>query len=215
ARRVGAHSTSPTRWGTSVSECAQIRFLGRHMKHSVPTSGAMTHLESNIVALAGERAYEFYGLAGLPAVSSRTWFVRCLTQRGEFVAARMHAEEGQRIAEELGHPFALTSAGQGIGILELICGQAHRAVPSLERALTICESRQIVASGWQIASLLGAAYIQGGRLPEAIELLNQTGFTDWISRFFREFCLGEAYREMSLSADALAHATRALTLAPR
>ena len=57
---------------------------------------AMGLLRSNVESLAGDLIRERFGLPGLPAVISRAWLARCLTELGAFPEGIAHAEEAVR-----------------------------------------------------------------------------------------------------------------------
>ncbi len=59
----------------------------------------------------------------------------------------------------------------GSGLLSLRQGDLPRALPRLERALSICQEADLLLFFPRIAAALGAAYTLGGRIADAVALL--------------------------------------------
>jgi tetratricopeptide (TPR) repeat protein len=135
-----------------------------------------------------------------------------------FAEGRAYGEEGLRIAEAVHHPGSLMLAYRGIGILSLRQGDLHRAIPRLERALSICQDADLLGYFPLIAPALGRAYIWGGRVADAVPVLTQaieqtmaTGivrYQGWCQR-----SLGEAQMVAGRLEEAHVLAERALALA--
>ena len=119
---------------------------------------AMGLLRSNVESLAGDLLRERFGLAGLPAVLSRAWLVRCLAELGAFPEGIAHAEEAVRIAEAVDHPNSLIHAYLGVGFLSLRQRDLSRAIPVLERCLDLCRVYNILLWFPETAAALGCAY---------------------------------------------------------
>src|SRR5262249_42219247 len=83
------------------------------------------------------------------------------------------AAEGVRIAEAINHPFSLTVASVGSGMLYLRQGDAHQANAVLERGLDVCRVWHIPLMFPWVASAWGAAYTLAGRVSDAVPLLEQ------------------------------------------
>jgi tetratricopeptide (TPR) repeat protein len=174
-------------------------------------------LRWNIEALEGERLQERFGMAGLPAVMSRTWLLWCLAEQGEFAQGIVQGEEGVRIAETVGQPFSLIHIAHGVGRLYLRKGEVPRAIPVLERGVQHCQTGNVPLLFPTIGSHLGYAYALSGRLAEAIPLLEQAAEQAASQEFMREHALrvtwlGEAYLLAGRFAEATACAARALAL---
>jgi tetratricopeptide (TPR) repeat protein len=106
-------------------------------------------------------------------------------------------EEGLQIAEAVAHPSSLMWAYYGIGLLALRQGDLYRALPLLERAMSICQEADLTLFVPRMAAALGAAYTLSGRVADAVALLTpameQTSATDMAG--FQALCrlpLGEA-----------------------
>jgi class 3 adenylate cyclase/tetratricopeptide (TPR) repeat protein len=133
---------------------------------------AMEFLGRNVAALEGELIHEYFGLTALPSVLSRTYLIWCLAEMGAFTQGIAYGDEAVRIAEAVGHPYSLISAYQGISYPYFRKGDLQKAIPILERALTLCHVH-IPALFPEVASVLGYAYTLSGRHPEALPLLEQ------------------------------------------
>jgi hypothetical protein len=60
-----------------------------------------------------------------------------------FAEGRALAEEGLQIAEEVGPPASLMMASWGIGLLAFRQSGLPRALPLLERAMSLCQEADI------------------------------------------------------------------------
>jgi tetratricopeptide (TPR) repeat protein len=109
-------------------------------------------------------------------------------------------------------------ASYGLGLLSLRQGTLPRAIPLLERAMSICVEAELPLFVPRVAAALGSAYILDGRSAEALPLLtqamNQTTAQDLAG--FEALCslpLAAAYLGDGRLEEALAVGERALTLA--
>jgi class 3 adenylate cyclase/tetratricopeptide (TPR) repeat protein len=175
---------------------------------------AIDILGQNVVTLHGALEYERFGQVGLPAVLSRTWLCWCLTELGAFTEGLTTAAEGLRVAEEVNHPFSLVEACRGVSLPHLYKGDAHRAIPALERGLGILKDWDIrLLSDW-FAVALGYAYVQTGRAADALALLEQEeaqwGGNRGIARARRLVWVSEAYLLTGRLAEAHRLARQAL-----
>jgi tetratricopeptide (TPR) repeat protein len=109
----------------------------------------------------------------LPAVNARANLAACHAELGRFPEGHVLGEEGVRIAEAVVHPASLICAYWGVGLLALRQGHLPSVLPSLERAMGMCQDADL--SGWfpRIASLVGSAYALAGRVADAVPLLTQ------------------------------------------
>jgi hypothetical protein len=64
-------------------------------------------------------------------------------------------------------------ASWGVGMLSLRKGDLYRALPLLERAMSICQDADLPVWFPRMAAALGAAYTLGGRVTDAVPLLTQ------------------------------------------
>jgi tetratricopeptide (TPR) repeat protein len=164
----------------------------------------------------GTRRHERVGIT-MPAVQCHAFLAWCHAELGTFAEGRVLGEEGLRIAEEVNHPASLTLAFWGIGLLFLRQGDLSRALPRLERAVSICQEADIAAHFPWMAATLGAAYTLAGRVVDAVPLLTQamehTMATDIAA--FQALCrlpLGEAQMLAGRLEEAHDLAEQALSL---
>jgi tetratricopeptide (TPR) repeat protein len=179
---------------------------------------AVDYLSRNVSSLQGENLHERFGMTGLPAVMSRTWLVSCLADLGEFAVGTVRGHEAIQLAEAAAHPFSLTQAYYALGTLFLHQGDLNKAIPVLERGLTLCQTASILTWFPTVAAALGYAYTLSGRMPEALPLLQQAvaqntsrGISPGHAR--RVAYLSEAYLLAGRLDDAMDQATNALAFA--
>jgi tetratricopeptide (TPR) repeat protein len=182
---------------------------------------AIDGLRQAVAFFDGVRRHERFGAAFLPAVNSRIWLAVCHAELGTFAEGRALGEEGLRIAEAVDHPPSLMSASWGIGLLALRQGDLHRALPLLERAVSLCQDAHLPFYFPLAASALSAAYTLGGRVADAVPLctqvMEQTTATE-MPVFEEVLCrlsLGEAQLLADRLEEAQALAERALALGRR
>ena len=134
---------------------------------------------------------------------------------GEFSEGIGHGEESVRIAEAVDHPFSLVEAYRGIGYLYLRKGDLHRAIPVLERGLSLCRVAAIpMWSSW-FTPALGYAYTLSGQVTEGMALFEQgasMGMTFW-RQLYWFLVLSEAYLLAGRLEDATHQDRQALDLA--
>lgn len=179
---------------------------------------AVAILQDDVAALTGERVYERLGLAALPAVSTRVSLVHSLTELGAFADGLIHGEEALRIAAAVGHPFSLNQAYRGLGVCAFRQGHYERAITCLEQALALCQEAHLPLAFPVVASFLGAAYAQVGRLDDALPLLEQavtqgTAIQRAEQHALRLVLLGEGYVLAHRPQHAYPLALEALRLA--
>jgi tetratricopeptide (TPR) repeat protein len=130
-------------------------------------------LRQAITPLEGAQRRERFGMAALPAVRSRADLARCHAELGTFAQGRALGEEGLQIAEAVAHTTSLMFAYWGIGLLSLRQGDLRRALPLLERAVSICQDTDFPGYFPLVAPALGVAYTLAGRVADAVLLLTQ------------------------------------------
>jgi tetratricopeptide (TPR) repeat protein len=108
----------------------------------------------------------------LPA-HARSWLVYCLTQRGEFDEGLTLGSEAIRIAETGAFPTSQCAAYASLADAFLVRGAFPSAIAYLERGLDICRRWHNLDWFPEYAASLGLVYAQGGRLAEALPLLEQ------------------------------------------
>jgi len=171
-----------------------------------------------VTALEGDLRYERFGRAGLPAVLSRSTLVQCLSELGAFDEGMAHGEEGMRIAEKVDQPYSLTYAYGCVGYLYLCKGDVGKALPVLERCLSLYQTANIQFSYPEAASVLGSAYALSGCIAKALPLLEQAveqgsamGYMH--NHAHRVVRLSEAYLLDNRPEEAKTYAVRAVDLA--
>jgi tetratricopeptide (TPR) repeat protein len=171
-----------------------------------------------VASLEGARRHERFGQVVLPAVSSYAWIAWCHAELGMFAEGRALGQEGLRIAEAVDHPGSLMLASWGLGLLTLYQGNMHRALPLLERAVSLCQDAGFLIYFPLMAAALGAVYTRVGRGTDAVPLLTQaieqTTATDMAG--FQALCclpLGEAQMLAGRLKEAHTLTERALALA--
>jgi class 3 adenylate cyclase/tetratricopeptide (TPR) repeat protein len=180
--------------------------------------GAIDCLRQTVASLDGARRHERFGWALLPAVASHNRLATCHAELGTFAEGRAHGDEGLRIAEAVAHPGSVMIASFGIGLLAFRQGDLPRALPLLERAVSLCHEADLPIFFPQTAAALGAAYTLAGRLADAMSLLTLAMEQAAASEAgdYQVFChlsLGEAQLLGGHPEEAHALAERALALA--
>ena len=95
----------------------------------------------------------------------------CYAELGTFAEGRAVGGEGFRIAEAVAHPPSLMFASWGLGLLALRQGDLRRALPRLERAVSLCQEADLPTNFPWMAEPLGAAFTLAGRIADAVPLL--------------------------------------------
>jgi class 3 adenylate cyclase/tetratricopeptide (TPR) repeat protein len=170
-------------------------FLGASCSALGEYRRAVDYFNRNVASLTGELLHERFGMTGLPAVMSRTWLVWCLADLGEFDEGTARGDEAIRLAEALEHPFSLTQAYYALGTLFLRQGNLPKAIPVLERGLSLCQAAAILTWFPSVAAALGYAYTLSERVSEALPLLQQAVAQDTS----RGIAAGHARRVANLS----------------
>jgi tetratricopeptide (TPR) repeat protein len=149
-------------------------------------------------------------------VLSRNFLADCHTALGAFAEGRALTAAGLQIAQAVAHPANLMNAYWWIGLLSLRQGDLARALPHLERAVSLYHEADLPGYFPLIAVTLGVAYTLVGRVAAAVPLLTQVGEqVTAIQRVdFQEFCrlfLGQAQMLAGRLEEAQVLAERALT----
>ena len=192
--------------------------LGLAYRHQGDYRRAIESFGQTVVGLEGTRSRERFGMVFLPAVLARAGLAACHAELGTFAEGRALGEEGLRIAETADHPGSLMYACWGIGLLSLRQGDLPRALPRLERAVTICQEADLPALFPEMAAALGAAYTLAGHVAEAVPLLTQAmeQTTATERKVYQALCrlaLGEAQVRVGRLEEAQDLVKRALALA--
>ena len=171
----------------------------------------------NMESLDGDLIRERFGLGGPPAVFCQAFLAWSLAEIGQFADGIAHGENGIAIAEAVGNPYSQVFADFGVGYLYLRKGDLDKATRPLEHGVMLCQVTDIRILFPLVASILGSAYAQSGRLSEALPLLDRA-VEAWISMKImglRSFFVGlrsEGYLLAGRPDDALELAERALGL---
>jgi tetratricopeptide (TPR) repeat protein len=171
-----------------------------------------------VSALDGAQHRERFGQVFLPSVNSRAWLAVCHAELGTFAEGRALGDEGLRIAETVTHPASLMLASWGGGLLALRQGDLCRALLLLERAVSLCQDADFPGFFPLMALPLGAAYVLGGRIADAVPLLTRAmeqamAVARVDSQVFASLSLGEAQMLTGHLEEAHALAEQALARA--
>ena len=210
--------TLGTASGDAVLHALANNYLGLAYQGQGDYRRAIDCLRQPVAAFDGAWRHERFGQVILPAVGSRAVLTVCHAELGTFAEGRTFAEEGLQIAEAANRPGSLMFASWGAGLLSLRQGDLHRALPRLERAVSICYEADLPAYLPFTAAPLGAAYTLSGRVADAVPLLTQTMEQSVATGrvLFETFCrlsLGEAQLLAGHLEEAQALAERTLVLA--
>jgi class 3 adenylate cyclase/tetratricopeptide (TPR) repeat protein len=179
---------------------------------------AVAYYGQTMAALDGDRRYERFGGLYSPAVLARADLAAVHAELGMFPEGRTVGDDGLRIAEVIGPPASLMQASWGRGVVSLVQGDLHGALPLLERAVGLCQEMDLRVYFAYFAEALGAAYTLAGRVAEAVPLLTraveQSRVLDVRVQEARSYiALGEAQLRAGRPEEAHTLAERALTLA--
>jgi tetratricopeptide (TPR) repeat protein len=142
--------------------------------------------------------------------------VRCLAEMGEFDEGTRLGEEGLRMAEEFKHPLSLVQMCVGLGHLHTLRGDVNRAIPVLERGLSVSRHWNISLYVARLGSAVGRAYLRTGRVAEALELLKQGAEDQAVLGQAGQLArLAEGYLAVGEPARAWEQAEKALDLSRR
>jgi class 3 adenylate cyclase/tetratricopeptide (TPR) repeat protein len=162
-----------TAQGDVVLHALAHDFLGRVYQAQGDYRQAIDCYRQTVACLDGAQRHERFGQVTLPAVGSRAYLARCHAELGAFADGHALGDEGLRIAEAVDHPASLVVASWGMGLLALIQGDVPRALPQLERAMSLCHEVTLPALFPWVAAVLGAAYALSGRMADAVPLLTR------------------------------------------
>jgi tetratricopeptide (TPR) repeat protein len=197
----------------------QATFRLGHAHHALGEyQNAASCFRSCIQSSLGNLPREQLGLTGLVVVTARGWLTMSLAELGEFAEGAARAEETLRLGEAGDNAFSLILACLGVGRFYVTAGDPERAIPTLERGLALCETREIPLWWTSLASDLGYAYALSGSIGRALPLLQkaleQTATASIVAYQALRVCrLAEGYLLARRLADAMAVAQQALALA--
>ncbi|HXH09082.1 MAG TPA: adenylate/guanylate cyclase domain-containing protein [Alphaproteobacteria bacterium] len=178
---------------------------------------AIDCLKQTVGSLHGTQRRERLGQVNLPAVQALAFLAACHAELGRFTEGSALGQEGLQIAEAVTHPSSLMWASYGVGLLSLCRGDLHKALPQLERAMSICQEADLRLFAPRMAAALGAAYTLCGRAADAVALLTQVREQTTAPGMagFQALCclrLGEAQMQAGHLEEAYALATHTLKL---
>jgi class 3 adenylate cyclase/tetratricopeptide (TPR) repeat protein len=226
-RRMGAHDQAiaaaqralalATASGDVVLHALANQYLGAAYQDQGDYRRAIDYLRQAMAFFDGAQRYERFGQVLLPAVLSRANLAACHAELGMFAEGIALGDEGLRIAEAVAHPVSLLFASWGIGLLSLRQGDLPRALLLLERGVSISQDADLPGYFPWIAAALGAAYILGERVADAVPLLTQamerTIATETVSsQACHRLSLGEAHLLAGRLEEAHTLAAGALAL---
>ena len=148
-------------------------YLGAAYNKTGQYARAAEALLHGIKNVDGDLRHEKFGTAAVLSVICRSHLVQSLALMGRFREGIDWAEEGVRIAEEVDHAVSLLHINCSLGVLLLLKGEFNPAVIILERALAICQSKQIPVYVPLVAARLGCAYVRSGRIGDGLPFLEQ------------------------------------------
>lgn len=134
---------------------------------------AIDALNKGMQGSQGDFEHERFGTAVVVSVICRSHLVQCLAAMGRFTEGLPHGNEAIRIAQEANHPASLIYANCSLGVLFLLKGDFDEAISALDRSLKMCHSSKVPVYVPFVASRLGAAYAESGRIAEGLPYLEQ------------------------------------------
>jgi len=146
-------------------------FVGMAHHNAGNYSGAERFLQAVVSSLSGNLISERCGLETFPAVMSRAWLTKSLSERGMFDDAIKQAKEAARIANMLDHPFSIAVSSYGLGYVYNAKGDFSRAIEPLERGFSLSRDRSFTVASGGVIALLGYAYVLTGQANKGVSLL--------------------------------------------
>jgi tetratricopeptide (TPR) repeat protein len=159
--------------GDSVLHALTNQHLGTVYYDQGDYRRAIDCLGQAVRFLDGARRLERFGEVLPPAVYSRAYLAGCHAELGMFPEGLTLGEEGFRIAEAVDHPCSLMYACWGVGLLALCQGHLAKALPLLERTVSLCQGADSPIYFPRMAVTLGTVYSAVGRVADAMPLLTQ------------------------------------------
>jgi tetratricopeptide (TPR) repeat protein len=135
---------------------------------------AIMFARANLNTLGEAREQEWFGMALLPSVYTRTSLARALAEVGEFEEALAVAKHGISLAEAVNHSYSLMFALLGLGLVQLRRGHADVSIELLDQSLQLCRAIESPSMAALVGSFLGSAYVHAGRPGEAVGLGHDT-----------------------------------------
>ena len=176
--------------------------------------------DSIVQATEGPLMSERCGLPFVPAVVARSWLVWVLAERGEFADGAAYGTKALEIAEQVGHPFNLAHIYYDLGYFYGVKGEREKALEAQDRAFSFVTDWNLSYLSPFVGGFLADAQARSGRLPEAIELFEQSarGYEAIGLGLFRSLISVQHAHALKLAgrnSDAAAMARQAYELACR
>jgi class 3 adenylate cyclase/tetratricopeptide (TPR) repeat protein len=164
--------------------------------------------------LIGELTRERFGMATIPAATSRASLSACLVQLGQFDTALGPGEEAICIAEAVNDAYSMATAYMELGRLHLERGGYDQAIPLLEHGLHVCRVTPVPIVLRPATAYLGYAYTLIGRGKQGVSLLEEADSigSGGFQRSVGLAWLGEAYLRGGREAEAHEVGLRVLEL---
>ena len=168
--------------------------------------------------LTGELERDRCGLPFVPAVIARSWLVWSLAERGEFQSGMILAQEGLKIAEEVGHPFNIAHLYYDLGYYYEVKGDIDQGVEALTKAVDLVDNWSLTYLSPFIKGFYGHVLALAGRVDDGVKVLEEAErlYEQIGLGLFRSLVglqLGEAYLIAGRVEDALLKTNEALALA--
>jgi len=172
AIEVGKRALTLTKSSEDPAAGAVARYyLGAAYNKTGQYKEAIEVLQQGMQIVDGKFKYERFGTALVLSVICRSHLVQCLAAIGHFNEAARCGEEGVRLAEEVNHAASLVHMNCSLGVMYLLRGQLQNAIEIFDRSLRICHSSNVPVYIPYVASRLGAAYANAGKISDAIPYL--------------------------------------------
>ena len=146
-------------------------YIGRAHLHLGEFLRAIEIFGDIAAALTGPLAHEHLGSPVLPSVFARAHLVEPLSAIGRFSEALRFSDEAAALAESANHPHTSFWALRAAGLRWLERGELERATEALEQAHALCQTYDMPTYVPRISSELALAWALGGRIPEAVALV--------------------------------------------
>jgi DNA-binding winged helix-turn-helix (wHTH) protein/tetratricopeptide (TPR) repeat protein len=126
-----------------------------------------------LASLEPDQMYEHFGWICLPPIQCRIHLVSWLAEIGAFTEGIAYGDEALRIAEGIDRPIDRLAAYSRVTLPHLSRGDVYKAIPCLERSLSLSKEADVLLYSARAASHLAVAYARSGRAAEALPLAMQ------------------------------------------
>ncbi len=161
-----------TSLGDAALQAAVQHEMGLIYYHLGDYQRAVTCLQHNLQAPHEAQDAAAFGSLLSPAVQTRVWLVRCLSELGEFAMVVAHGEAALQSAEALDlPPYERQVIYRRVGYLHLRQGNLPTAIALFEQAVAWSQDADLPIRAHLAYRALTLAYALAGRVPEALALL--------------------------------------------